>query len=181
MRTKRIDLIERYIEEEKLVSLDVLCEKFAVSKNTIRRDIEELVKKGVVEKVYGGVSFKVPPSDTPLVPYEKRHTVLNTEKDTISKKAASFVKEGDIIYIDTGTTCLNMVDYLAHVPCTIITNSLRIFMKAVQYPDLQIISLPGRLNRDTLSFVGSEIQPICVLTNVQKAFMASAESLFKTV
>ena len=67
MRTKRIDLIERYIEEEKLVSLDVLCEKFAVSKNTIRRDIEELVKKGVVEKVYGGVSFKVPPSDTPLV------------------------------------------------------------------------------------------------------------------
>ena len=46
MRTKRIDLIERYIEEEKLVSLDVLCEKFAVSKNTIRRDIEELVKKG---------------------------------------------------------------------------------------------------------------------------------------
>ena len=108
MRTKRIDLIERYIEEEKLVSLDVLCEKFAVSKNTIRRDIEELVKKGVVEKVYGGVSFKVPPSDTPLVPYEKRHTVLNTEKDTISKKAASFVKEGDIIYIDTGTTCLNI-------------------------------------------------------------------------
>ena len=81
MRTKRIDLIERYIEEEKLVSLDVLCEKFAVSKNTIRRDIEELVKKGVVEKVYGGVSFKAPPSDTPLVPYEKRHTVLNTEKD----------------------------------------------------------------------------------------------------
>ena len=104
MRTKRIDLIERYIEEEKLVSLDVLCEKFAVSKNTIRRDIEELVKKGVVEKVYGGVSFKAPPSDTPLVPYEERHTVLSAEKDAISKKAASFVKESDIIYIDTGTT-----------------------------------------------------------------------------
>ena len=52
MRTKRIDLIERYIEEEKLVSLDVLCEKFTVSKNTIRRDIEDLVKKGAVEKVY---------------------------------------------------------------------------------------------------------------------------------
>lgn len=173
MRTKRIDLIERYIEEEKLVSLDVLCEKFAVSKNTIRRDIEELVKKGVVEKVYGGVSFKVPPSDTPLVPYEKRHTVLNTEKDIISKKAASFVKEGDIIYIDTGTTCLNMVDYLAHVPCTIITNSLQIFMKAVQYPDLQIISLPGRLNRDTLSFVGSEIPTYLRTYNITKAFMAS--------
>ena len=177
MRTKRIDLIERYIEEEKLVSLDVLCEKFAVSKNTIRRDIEELVKKGVVEKVYGGVSFKVPPSDTPLVPYEKRHTVLNTEKDTISKKAASFVKEGDIIYIDTGTTCLNMVDYLAHVPCTIITNSLRIFMKAVQYPDLQIISLT------VIHYPLSEVkfQPICVLTTLRKHLWHLPESLFKTV
>ena len=37
MRTKRIDLIERYIEEEKLVSLDVLCEKFAVTGQKRRR------------------------------------------------------------------------------------------------------------------------------------------------
>ena len=43
MRTKRIDLIERYIEEEKLVTLVVVGDRFAVSKNTIRRDIEELV------------------------------------------------------------------------------------------------------------------------------------------
>lgn len=173
MRTKRIDLIERYIEEEKLVSLDVLCEKFNVSKNTIRRDIDELVKKGIAEKVYGGVSFKAPQSDARLVPYEERHTVLSAEKDAISKKAASFVKEGDIIYIDTGTTCLNMIDYLAHIPCTIITNSLRIYMKAVQYPNLQIISLPGTLNRDTLSFVGSEIPVYLRTYNITKAFMAS--------
>ena len=55
MRTKRIDLIETFIEQEKSVSLDTLCEKFNVSKNTIRRDIEDLVKKGTVQKVYGGV------------------------------------------------------------------------------------------------------------------------------
>lgn len=55
MRTKRIDLIETFIEQEKSVSLDTLCEKFNVSKNTIRRDIDDLVKKGTVEKVYGGV------------------------------------------------------------------------------------------------------------------------------
>ena len=59
MRTKRIDLIERYIEEEKLVSLDVLCEKFAVSKNTIRRDIEALTLTYPIEthcgRYHGGV------------------------------------------------------------------------------------------------------------------------------
>ena len=46
-------------------------------------------------------------------------------------------------------------------------------MKAVQYPDLQIISLPGRLNRDTLSFVGSEIPTYLRTYNITKAFMVS--------
>ena len=45
MRTKRIDLIEAFIDQEKSVPLDTLCEKFNVSKNTIRRDIDDLVKK----------------------------------------------------------------------------------------------------------------------------------------
>ena len=52
MRTKRIDLIETFIEQEKSVSLDTLCEKFNVSKNTIRRDIDDLVKKGTVCLLY---------------------------------------------------------------------------------------------------------------------------------
>lgn len=45
MRTKRIDLIERYIEEEKLVSLDVLCEKFAVSKTPYAATLKNWSKK----------------------------------------------------------------------------------------------------------------------------------------
>ena len=167
MRTKRIDLIEAFIEQEKSVSLDTLCEKFNVSKNTIRRDIDDLVKKGTAEKVYGGVVSTQQPSDTRLLPYEQRHTVLSAEKDAISKKAASFVEN------DTGTTCLNMVDCLSHLNCTIITNSLQIFIRAVPYPNLQVISLPGILNRDTLSFVGSEIPGYLRTFNITKAFMAS--------
>ena len=173
MRTKRIDLIETFIEQEKSVSLDTLCEKFNVSKNTIRRDIDDLVKKGTVEKVYGGVVSTQQASDTRLLPYEQRHTVLSAEKDAISKKAASFVENGDVIYIDTGTTCLNMVDSLSHLNCTIITNSLQIYIRAVPYPNLQVISLPGILNRDTLSFVGSEIPGYLRTFNITKAFMAS--------
>lgn len=173
MRTKRIDLIENYIEQEKSVSLDTLCEKFGVSKNTIRRDIEDLVSRGTVQKVYGGVTIASQASDTRLLPYEQRHTVQSAEKDAIAKKAASFVEDGDIIYIDTGTTCLNMVDYLENISCTIITNSLQIYLKAVPHPNLQVISLPGILNRDTLSFVGSEIPGYLRTFNITKAFMAS--------
>ncbi len=173
MRTKRIALIENYIEQEKPVSLDTLCEKFQVSKNTICRDIDNLSKKGTVQKVYGGVTYNLPASDARLLPYEQRHTVLSQEKDTISKKAASFVQVGDVIYIDTWTTCLNMVDYLSHLGCTVITNSLQIYVKSVLFQNLQVISLPSILNRDTLSFVGGEIPGYLRTFNITRAFMAS--------
>lgn len=173
MRTRRIDFIQNYIEQQKSVSLDALCEKFKVSKNTIRRDIEELVKRGTVRKVYGGVTSRIANADAKLLPYEQRHTVLSQEKDDISRVAASFVSDGDVIYIDTGTTCLNMVDYLTETTCTVITNSLQILIKAVSHTNLQVISLPGTLNRITLSFVGTDLPEYLKTFNITKAFMAS--------
>ena len=82
MRTQRIDLIEKYIMQEKSVTLDALCEKFNVSKNTIRRDIDSLAEKGVIRKVYGGVTAVSASGLSPkLIPYETRHFTLPEEKD----------------------------------------------------------------------------------------------------
>uniref|UniRef100_UPI0006D0769C DeoR family transcriptional regulator n=1 Tax=Clostridium sp. NkU-1 TaxID=1095009 RepID=UPI0006D0769C len=53
MRISRIDQLEQYILEHKAASNDVLCEEFEISKNTLRRDLEILVARGSVEKVYG--------------------------------------------------------------------------------------------------------------------------------
>ncbi|MDO4274709.1 MAG: DeoR/GlpR family DNA-binding transcription regulator [Eubacteriales bacterium] len=173
MRTKRIDLIEEFILSEHSVSLDTLCEKFKVSKNTVRRDIDELVQKGTIKKVYGGVVSNGPEASQGLLPYEQRNTSLPEEKDAISRLAASFVKDGDIIFIDTGTTCLPMVDHLHDRTCTILTNSLQVCVKAIPYATLQVITLPGTLKRETLSFVGNDIGEYLKTFNIQKAFMAS--------
>ncbi|RHR21760.1 DeoR/GlpR transcriptional regulator [Clostridium sp. AF19-22AC] len=173
MRTQRIDLIEKYIMQEKSVTLDALCEKFNVSKNTIRRDIDSLAEKGVIRKVYGGVTAVSASGLSPkLIPYETRHFTLPEEKDKICRLASQYVKDGDIIYIDTGTTCLNMVDHISDRQCTILTNSLQVCLKAVPYPNLNIISLPGKLKRETLSYVGSEIVDYLKTYNIGKAFMA---------
>lgn len=173
MRTQRIDLIEKYILQEKSVSLDALCEKFAVSKNTIRRDIDSLVEKGAIRKVYGGVTAADPSGlSSKLIPYETRHVTMSEEKDSICAMAAKYVKDGDIIYIDTGTTCLNMIEHISTRQCTILTNSLQVCLNAVPYPNLNLISLPGRLQRETLSYVGSEIIDYLKTYNIGKAFMA---------
>lgn len=56
MKLMRIQEMEEYILKHGATSLDELCEVFNVSKNTVRRDINKLAEKGVIKKVYGGVT-----------------------------------------------------------------------------------------------------------------------------
>ena len=66
MKSQRLDMIEEYVLEHKNASLDTLCEKFNVSKNTIRRDVDILLKRGSIMKVYGGVAALETPQTLPL-------------------------------------------------------------------------------------------------------------------
>lgn len=172
MRTERIDLIEKYIRQQKTVTLDKLCEVFQVSKNTIRRDLNELTESGVVKKVYGGVTIQTyAPDLKTITPFSLRSDLFDEEKDAISEYAASLIDDYDIIFIDTGTTAQNLIDHIADKHCTVITNSLRVSVKAVAYPNLTIITLPGTLRRDTLSFIGSESVSYLEAFNINKAFL----------
>ena len=72
MKSQRLDMIEEYVLEHKNASLDTLCEKFNVSKNTIRRDVDILLKRGSIMKVYGGVAALETPQTLPLLSYEER-------------------------------------------------------------------------------------------------------------
>ncbi len=96
-----------------------------------------------------------------------------SSKEYICRNAASLVADGDIIFIDTGTTCINMVEYLKDTRCTIITNSLQVAILAIPCKNLNLLILPGKLNRDTLSFVGIETVENLQVYNIDKAFMAS--------
>ena len=174
MRTERIYFIEKFILENKTVSLDKLCEKFNVSKNTIRRDIDILVEKGIIKKVYGGVTICEPQKlkyKNILLPFDERNSINQNEKDIICRIASNYINENDTIYIDTGTTCINMIKYISHKNCTIITNSLQICISSIPYKNLNIISLPGKLKRETFSFIGNELENYLKIYNINKAFM----------
>ena len=56
MKVSRLNSIEQYVISRETVSIDELCEVFGVSKNTIRRDLNELEMRGHITKVYGGVT-----------------------------------------------------------------------------------------------------------------------------
>ena len=167
MKTHRIKNVEEYILKNESVSLDKLCDVFKVSKNTIRRDIKELLEKGKIKKIYGGVTI----NQKKLVPFEERNIKNHAEKKAAAEIAAAYINDGDIIFIDSGTTTMWLIDFLKNKSITILTNNLSAIVSALPYPNLNIISLGGTLKRKTNSFVGNSTSLVLKDYNISKAFI----------
>lgn len=175
MRINRIDEIEKYIMEQKSVSLDQICDVFGISKITLRRDLDKLMPRGTIEKIYGGV-IAVKPHDTPmdgLISYSERNIKHAEAKERVARLAAASVEDNDTIYIDTGTSTLGIVDYLTDVKnLTLITNSVLVASKALTHNNIKTIMMPGVINTRTASTVGNSCQEYLRRCHMQKAFMA---------
>lgn len=170
MKVQRQVEIENYIRLKKTVSLDELCEEFNVSKNTIRRDVNEILKKEGYNKVYGGVEF----TRNYLLPFEKRNQRANEKKEQIAQLAAQIIQPDDIIFIDSGTTTQYIPDYLEqNTSLTVLTNSLNIINKMIHFPYVKLIIVGEIYKRETNSFVGMDKIDIINKYNIHKAFMAA--------
>ncbi|MCI9589452.1 MAG: DeoR/GlpR transcriptional regulator [Lachnospiraceae bacterium] len=175
MKIKRIEQEEAYIQEAQNVTIEELCEKFGVSKNTIRRDLIELERKGSIVKNYGGVSSAVQSYDVGMLPFNARGRLMREEKQRIAERAAEFIKDGDYIFVDSGSTVCNLVDFIKTMNVTVLTNNLDFIIRALPYPNIQIITFSGILNRDYYSFTSIDERSAEILSsyNFTKAFMAA--------
>lgn len=171
MKFRRLSEIENYLNSVGNISLDKLCEVFSVSKNTIRRDIAELEKRGSIRKVYGGiVSTK---KNTPE-PFKSREVKNQKEKKIAAELACQLVHDNDVIFIDSGTTTMHMIPFLAaRKNLTIITYNLHVIIAAMSYPNLNVIATGGELHREANSFVGINTINFLKNYNIAKAFLAS--------
>lgn len=171
MKDIRLNQMEQYILQQETVSMEALCERFQVSLNTVRRDVARLLAKGSVEKIYGGVRAR---KSELLQPFDVRTAARQEAKMAIGRKAASLVADGDVIFVDSGTTTLHMIPQLwERQEVTLVTNSLHAIMAAMPYPNLNVISLPGQLQRKTSSFTGPDAVRFLNGYNIRKAFMAA--------
>lgn len=108
-----------------------------------------------------------------LVVYQERKTRQLSKKQLIGQTAAAFVENGDMIFIDSGTTTLEMLPYLTEKQVTIVTNNVDFITQAMPYENLTIFSTGGMLERKTNSFVGYQSVERLKAYNVNKAFIAS--------
>lgn len=171
MKISRLNSIEQYVIARETATIDELCETFNVSKNTIRRDLNVLEARGHISKVYGGVTAI---SSQGAIPMPIRTGMHSSDKNLIGRLAAEEVEDGDTIFVDSGSTTLCMLKYLATKKrITIVTHSLGALAEASKYENLNIISLGGIYSRPTDSFVGLSAFESLSSMKINKAFMAS--------
>ncbi len=169
IKSQRIHQIKDYVFQHESVSLEELVEHFGVSKNTIRRDVRTLVDSGILNKVYGGVSV----NHSTLVGFNERKDRNLSKKQEIGRLAARFVEDGDVIFVDSGTTTLELLPYIQERQVTIVTNNFDFIHGAKPYPNLTIFSTGGMFERKTDSFVGFQSVELLNKYNINKAFLAS--------
>lgn len=174
MKYPRLRKIEEYVIQRDFVALDELCSVFGRSKNTIRRDVIELVESGMFEKVYGGVRAAPTPGHS-FSSFTERAVHYAREKKRLAKVAASFVRDGDVIYLDSGTTIAAMLPHLADLSSlTIVTVSIHVLSFCLNHPNIQCIDLGGPLNHSTASLMPDEKTAERLHQfNVSKAFMGA--------
>ena len=82
--------------------------------------------------------------------------------------------DGDVIFIDSGTTTVHMVDYLSNKKnVKVITNNILVINALISYDGIEIIGIGGKVRNSTLSFASEESLGILESYNIQKAFMAA--------
>ena len=106
-------------------------------------------------------------------PFNLRKNKHKRIKEQIGREAAKLISEGEVIFIDGSTTASAMLPFLSKKEeITVITNSLEVAYKLALLPNLQVISLGGRVRRESLSFVDAQIDPL-IPESIGKAFMGA--------
>lgn len=123
------------------VSVASLADEFSVSPMTIRRDLHFFARQGILETHYGGARLSKSKNSVPDFP--SRSEKMLEDKYSLGKKAAGFITEGDTIFLDCGTTVLQIVKYFPDVHATLITNSFSAIQQLSTNRKINLIVTPG--------------------------------------
>ncbi|MFK3821376.1 DeoR/GlpR family DNA-binding transcription regulator [Pseudomonas yamanorum] len=145
-----------------------LSQALEVSEDTIRRDLREMAKEGLLLRVHGGAL----PASPAMADFSVREHLVPEEKIAIGRTAAQLVQPGQVVFIDGGTTCLQLVHHLpADLSATVVTHSPSIAMALVDHPQIEVIMLGGRLFRHSLVGVGAATLEAIGRVNADLYFM----------
>ena len=170
MKLDRRNQIIDLITQKRTVKNSELMERFDISIETVRRDLEYLEQQGYLRRVYGGAVVNASLSSEPE--YASRTKARSREKLAIAAEAAKLVERQDSIYLGVGTTVQNMAQYLRGAEAlTVFTNALRTAVELSELPNCKVILPGGKVRPKELTVSGFPAEQNFAHFNVDKAFI----------
>lgn len=133
--------------------MTTLAETLSVTPETVRRDLTDLERRGVVRRVHGGA---IPVERLRTEPgIAEKSARMATEKERIAKVALRYVPQAGTVLLDAGTTTAALAALLPNrTGVSVITNSLPIAMSLAARTSLELLLIGGRVRGRTLANVG---------------------------
>lgn len=152
---KRRAIILQTLKETSKISIHGICERFDVSEVTARKDLNILHERNLLVRTRGGaILLSDHNSDDDMFISHKR-LYNHREKQAIGSLAASIIKDGETILLDSGTTTMEIARNLQHLKkLTVITNALNIAIELLNYKRFNVIMLGGYVRSASQSAVG---------------------------
>ena len=168
LKEERQRIILNEVEVHNRVLLTDLAEKLEVSIDTVRRDVKELDAEQKLRKVHGGavsLGFVSPAA---------ANTYALEEKREIAGKAMGLLKDGSVIFLDGGTTCLEFARLLPErLQLTCFTISLPVAMQLLAKPRVRVILIGGEVSREAHIATGASAVSSLADIQVDYAFIGT--------
>lgn len=149
---ERRDLILERLTTGGRVLAAHLSDELGVSQDTIRRDLRELDEAGMLRRVHGGAL----PRQGDRTPFAVRARRAPEAKQSIARRAAACVCDGQIVMLDGGTTTLELARALGDdLSATVVTPSLPVALALADHPRVEVSLVGGRVRRSALVSVGA--------------------------
>ena len=169
---ERMQHVLRMLETRDAVHVSELSKEFSVSEVTVRSDLSELARRGLVARVRGGVR-----------PLERGQSELGFEfrlrleverKQAIAKAAAAMVEEGEAVALDSSTTAYYLaLELRSKKELVVVTNGLLIAAALADAPGISVLVSGGMLRLHAMSLVGDLGAEAIRATRISKGFLGA--------
>lgn len=164
---ERQEKIIELVSRNGSIQVERLAELLDVSQMTIRRDLEKLKTEGIIQRKHGIAVMKEE------VTYREKMVTCMSEKKRLAQVCASFVKQGDTVFLDSGTTIYEIAKLIKDIPdLTVITNDIEIGF-LLHRSNVELLLCGGFVQKETGSIYGSFANQMMNYVQTGIAFMGA--------
>lgn len=175
MKLRKSDRHQRIISKLRkdiTVRISDLAKQFGVTTETIRRDLKELDRRGLLNRTYGGAAGSL--TREPAI--RLRELIRVEERNRIAAKALRLVVPGDVLMIDSGSTTVHFARSLAleDMELNVLTNCVLVASLLTENAKIRVILCPGEFSNRENSVFGLETHHFLNRFHANKAFIGAA-------